>query len=342
MLSLKRCMDEVGEYERRSQAALQAYFCALVLMEEHAVPIHKDLVYNFRCRLKSLRRAIGPQPNPETLADSREALEAEMKEFADRSSQILRQKDDEILKIIQILADAAATLRAQNDAQSGRLGQFTKELEAIGKTTSLPEIRRRLAEEVRELKGYVSSIREQRESSVEQLRQELWSFRQRLEKAEVLAFSDALTGIANRAEGERQLAVCAERGEPFSILFFDLNDFKPINDRWGHHVGDLVLKTFARRLAQSVRPGDTVSRWGGDEFLAILPGCRLATALDRAKKLSGICGGSYTLAANGQEVVLNVSAAIGAAEYCAGETIHELFARADRYLYREKQCPTLS
>jgi diguanylate cyclase (GGDEF)-like protein len=342
MLSLKRHIDEIEQCDQRYRAALRAYVACLTAIEEFPAPVQRDLVYEFRGRVKTLRRRLGTHPDPSALEETSRCLESELKEYAERSAHLLDLKDEEIRNIIHILADAAATITAQNEAHASQLGQFTRELETISRQASLVEIRRRLAEEVQRFKTYVSSVREQQASSVEQLRRDLELFRERLEKAEALAFTDALTGVANRAEGERRLSDCVRAGGPFSILFLDLNDFKSINDRWGHTAGDLVLKTFARRLAQSVRPADTVCRWGGDEFLVIFPDCRLAVALERAKELASICSGVYRLAAGGQEISIPISVAVGAAEYCPGESEQDLIARADKFLYREKECPTLS
>ena len=188
----------------------------------------------------------------------------------------------------------------------------------------------------------MTEAEQEREESLKQLRNELKMFRGRLEKAERMAFTDSLTGAANRAEGEQRLSECIDAGKRFSILLFDLNDFKGINDRYGHQGGDLVLKTFASRLTQHVRRDDTVCRWGGDEFLVILTACNLDNALGRARGLSELCSGDYTVQIEGQVLQVYVDAAVGAAEYWPGEKREELFGRADKFLYREKQMPSLT
>ena len=104
------------------------------------------------------------------------------------------------------------------------------------------------------------------------------------------ASHDELTGLANRAVFCERLDTLVRRrdGQPesaFAVLFVDLDHFKPVNDTLGHDAGDQVLRTAAARLSSSVRPGDLVCRFGGDEFGVLLPGADQATACDIARRL---------------------------------------------------------
>ena len=101
------------------------------------------------------------------------------------------------------------------------------------------------------------------------------SLAEQLEEVERAALSDELTGLANRRLLQRALLVAAERSardrEPFSVIIVDVDDFKGINDHYGHDVGDEVLQRVGLELARALRADDTPGRWGGDEFLAVLP-----------------------------------------------------------------------
>ena len=102
-----------------------------------------------------------------------------------------------------------------------------------------------------------------------------------------LAMRDELTGLSNRRGfdtlAEQTIAMCRRVGEPATLLYFDLDDFKTINDTLGHAGGDRVLRTFADRLRATFRDSDVVARVGGDEFCVLLTG---ATATDVERPLS--------------------------------------------------------
>jgi diguanylate cyclase (GGDEF)-like protein len=150
------------------------------------------------------------------------------------------------------------------------------------------------------------------------------------------AHHDALTGLLNRAGfvealGDR-LAARAER--PFAVLFFDLDNFKPINDTFGHAAGDAVLKAVAARVRGALPDGTVVARMGGDEFVVLLDGVTTGMAHETGHRLIGEVAVSYEL---GGEVHARVGASVGIAispDHGAG--VAELLAAADAALYEAK------
>lgn len=156
----------------------------------------------------------------------------------------------------------------------------------------------------------------------------------RLEEA---ASSDFLTGLLNRPAMLRLLDLESERMRrttaPFSVALADLDSFKPINDRYGHAVGDEVLTLLAATLRGALRGQDAVGRWGGDEILIFLPETPLAGAIEVAEKIRHRLAGS-TLKVDEAELRLTLS--LGVAEARPGEAIGEVIRRADQALYRAK------
>ncbi len=152
-----------------------------------------------------------------------------------------------------------------------------------------------------------------------------------------LAFHDALTGLSNRLSlGERlRMAISnADRhGDIVGIAFLDLDDFKPVNDTYGHAVGDQVLQTIAARLTECVRDSDTVARMGGDEFLVLFE--RLSSRDELAGLGRKICDSvAEPVEVEGHRVTTSVTT--GLATYRPGESPAEFIDRADRAMYRAR------
>jgi diguanylate cyclase len=148
------------------------------------------------------------------------------------------------------------------------------------------------------------------------------------------ALIDPLTGLGNRRMAEARLAAEASRsfryGHPLTVVSFDLDNFKHINDTYGHPVGDMVLKEFARRIGEEIRLSDFASRMGGDEFLVVLPECPTSHVEHLLARLQRMA-----ITYNNQKIPIGFSA--GWVGYERGETTDQFLARADRTLYAEKR-----
>ena len=155
---------------------------------------------------------------------------------------------------------------------------------------------------------------------------------------ERVAYEDALTGLANRryflAEAERAAARAARHGHALSLLIFDLDHFKRINDTHGHQAGDDVLCRVAERTRKCLRTEDTPARWGGEEFVVLLPFTALSQAMVVANRLRAAIAAEPLPTGAGP---LAVTCSCGIAERRRGEPIAELIARADAALYQAKE-----
>ena len=121
---------------------------------------------------------------------------------------------------------------------------------------------------------------------------------------------------------------------PLSVLMIDIDDFKKVNDTYGHTVGDKVLKTIAQILKTKLRATDVVGRYGGEEFLVVLPETDLQAALTVAEKLrTEVAKKTFKY----KDQVFKVTISLGAAQLKEGETIEELINRADQALYTSKR-----
>ena len=151
------------------------------------------------------------------------------------------------------------------------------------------------------------------------------------------ALVDGLTGLANRRASADALQAEVARAErletPLSVVLSDLDGFKEVNDVHGHAVGDEVLKGFAAVLRDTLRESDLAGRWGGEEFLLLLPGADEEGAARFAERVRAALAARSIPGAPG----LRVTASFGVAEYARGSDTEELVAAADQALYRAKR-----
>ena len=149
-----------------------------------------------------------------------------------------------------------------------------------------------------------------------------------------IAITDPLTGVWNRrhfvqvATAEREK--CLRYQQPLSMLLLDIDHFKHINDGFGHPTGDRVLVDLSQRLVRVLRKGDVLARWGGEEFVVILPHCAVGAAMALAEKLRAL------VAAEDFAEVGRVTVSLGVAEFCRDESLEDWFKRVDLALYAAK------
>ena len=155
-----------------------------------------------------------------------------------------------------------------------------------------------------------------------------------MDQLEQAASTDRLTGAWNRRRFEEavlpEIALAHRRREPLSLLMFDLDHFKRVNDTYGHGVGDMVLVGTAQCIREQLRASDALVRWGGEEFLVMAPATRLEGAMGLAEKLRA------ALAARVFPGAGPITMSLGVAEYMLGEGLREWIDRADQALYQAK------
>lgn len=164
------------------------------------------------------------------------------------------------------------------------------------------------------------------------------------EREQRLARTDSLTGVNNRRYlfelAEREFNVALRYRPPFSMILFDVDYFKQINDTFGHTVGDLVLKKIAQIVGLEIRSVDVIGRYGGDEFVILLPRTSAQEAQPLAERIHASIAAMYMDTYNG---ILKVTISIGVAQTIhpaapeQPDTVESLFLRADQALYAAKQ-----
>ena len=246
-------------------------------------------------------------------------------------------------------------LRRTGDQVSAELGRMLELLEAAGRDTSsfgsaLTTIADRLQPDG-ELRKIVETVvlatrhmeakTRQLEAELDRSAAEIRALRQGLETFKREAMTDPLTGLFNRRAFDEKLrqaaAVAMETDSELCLFLSDIDNFKNLNDSWGHQVGDAVMQLIANCLKETLRPIDTAARFGGDEYAAILPGLSIAEAHAVAEKTRELVGRKILKDVKTGTPIGRLSVSIGVTSYALSEQLDDLVRRADRALYTAKE-----
>ena len=185
----------------------------------------------------------------------------------------------------------------------------------------------------------IDNLSQEAQSHISGLASENERLRKQIEMLEKIAVEDELTGLLNRRGFSNSLNNAISYAHRYSasacLLFIDLNEFKPINDTYGHKVGDFVLKTAGNRLRGQVRQSDVVARLGGDEFAILLWHVNKETAQDRGGKiLDGLCN---PLVRVSKQIDVHIKASAGVTLLEENDTAETFLERADQAMYKAKR-----
>ena len=285
------------------------------------------------------------------ISDQRISLVRERKEV----EELLQQMDSRLAEIAGYLAsDSADQNSAQASTQQFDL-MLTNEVRSLTdemqNSEDLGSLRNRVKGRLEIITNHLQDYR-LRESArvaaqldrtqrmrvrVTALEQEIHGLHRSLQEEQTLRLVDALTGVPNRAAYDERIRLEFMRWQRentvASVLAWDIDHFKDINDTYGHSAGDKVLKVIAQYLAQQVRGTDFVARYGGEEFAMILMGTEAAQALVAADKIRI---GVQNMGFHFHNKPITVTASCGIAAFRGDDTPESVFDRADRALYRAK------
>jgi diguanylate cyclase (GGDEF)-like protein len=334
VISLRKHIDAYTE--QAAQTPLTGYKELLLAIARSASEATPYLGEGLRQKLKALNESLGDAPQPSRVREVHAEADRELSAWGHRASGYLGEKAREVRELMIAVADAAASSTERDQRYAGRFKDLTGQLHSIAKLEDLTSVRRSLVESAAELKSCAEKMAVEGAAAISQLTAEVSAYRAKLEESERRETTDGLTGVLNRRGIEGRLEGRIALGKPFSVAMLDLNEFKKTNDQYGHAAGDDLLRQFSTELQTQFKPGGTVGRWGGDEFVVVLQGGieEARPAMDRVRRW---VFGSYSLTLPDKSIKVNVTAATGVAEWNGKETLAELLARADERMYGDKR-----
>ncbi len=331
MISIRKHLDEPSPFLKAGpfqpdllKALSAAYQSALAAMSRAATRTLPQLAPALEIKIEA--------PSPGSIAAIDRQIVAELDAWGERASSYFRQKTDEVKEILLLVTKTAQSTGEKDERYKAHLTAFSIRLKEIASLDDLTQVRKSISQSALDLKACADKMADDGKAMITRLQSDVATYQVRLEEAERQALLDPLTALENRRGLEKRMAERMAQGRPFSIILFDLNHFKQINDVHGHPAGDELLKQFASELRYRFRAADSPGRWGGDEFMVVFEG-NAQQAQVALCKASDWLFGDYTVLSK----KVSVSASAGIAEWNGQEPIADTLQRADLNMYEQKQ-----
>jgi diguanylate cyclase (GGDEF)-like protein len=334
LISLRRAMD--ADLEESLKSAVDSYRSTLAAVADAGALAYPPAGDTLRQSLENLQRALAGTPTPTVLAHARESAGEHLQAWGTNAGAFYQSNAEEVKNLLLLVAKAASDVAGRDQTYGERFQGLAGRLQGAAKLESISAMRQSLTASAAELVECVQKMAEDGNRAVAELRQQVAAYEARTEAAERLACTDALTGLFNRRMLERQLERRIQAQSQFSVLYFDLNGFKQINDTLGHRAGDHILKSFASELTHSLRATDTIARIGGDEFVALVAGAP-ADVTARLEHIKTQLNGDYTVPIDSGKRKVKVAAAIGFSPWKPGQSAQQILAAADAAMYEDKK-----
>jgi diguanylate cyclase len=262
--------------------------------------------------------------------------------FIDRQKRYVAEREKELKDIIDLLARAMVTLDTDNQQYNQKIYEQSEKIEQITRLDDIKKVKQALINEIENIQKTVREKQNRDSKQLKILSKQVSSLNLELKKAKVDSVTDGLTGIYNRKAFDRFINVRVRQnnaaGNASAILMVDIDNFKEINDAYGHPIGDRVLLAVAHKCRSLIRQEDFIARYGGEEFVIVLPYASLRNAIKKAKLIcKAISDTRYSLEDVKAGHVLRITVSIGVSIFQAGDTDKTLIDRADQALYIAKR-----
>jgi len=343
MISLKKYIDALGSDPLRNcetedeplARVIVGYRNTLNEIGNCSMDACPGLGKDLKKHLGRLADGLTPQVSLKILEATEIDVRKQLQDWGERAAAHYRKKASEVKEILIVMAQTADSVGVRDVRCAQQINDVTTRLKTIANLEDLTEIRASIEKSAKDLKSSVDRMIEEGTAAIDRLRMEMTGFQTKLEEAEQIASSDSLTGLRSRLSVEGQIETRMMAARPFCIAILDIDEFKTVNDQYGHVVGDELLQMFSAELKSRCRSTDMVGRWGGDEFILLLDG-EFSAAKGQIERIKEWVCGNYTVHGKSGPMKLRVDASIGLAGSRRGESMNALLARADAEMYRHK------
>jgi len=337
-------VDWASEYEcceKRREFFLLATRTLLQCIRQFTLDIRELSSLEFQTGLAELAERIGSEEKISSCHASFKKHAQCIGEFAEKQKNYLRERETEFKAIIDILTKAMVTQDCENRDFNRGILQQGRRLEEMTRLDDIKRLKQALLLEVEQLQSVIREKETRDSQRIETLSRQVSTLNSELQSVRNESERDGLTGVLNRRAFDRHINDLVVRNtmkiQDAALLMIDIDDFKRINDTYGHQAGDRVLVAMANKIRQAVRSDDLIARYGGEEFAIIMLGASLRNGIKKGKQICDlIASARYLLEGMPPAEALSLTLSIGVSATQKGDSANSLISRADKALYLAK------
>lgn len=307
-------------------------------MKAFSFDLHEIEADQFKNRLDTLSKLFEHEENIKKIGHQFEIDQPKITAFIEREKDYFSNRETEFKEIIKVLSSGISLVNSENQRFNSMIHEETLKLEKITQLNDIRKIKEELCEKITNVKNFIQKKQAQDAEHLETLSRKVETLKEELEESKNASLTDGLTGAFNRLAFDTQLSkLVTENKRGFSLMMIDIDNFKLINDSYGHQIGDRVLSALVQKCKQLIREGDFLARYGGEEFVIIFPGASLR---DTVKKGAEICtkvsATEYAVDETSGSKPLSFTVSIGVSVRRREDSTASLIERADKALYQAK------
>jgi diguanylate cyclase len=339
---LKELSEALGKCRRWHEFLLESIHVLLQFIKEFSFDIKELKSEAFLKGVNQLEAQFNLAQKLKKTESSFRKHEKRIGRFIDRQKRYLADREKELKDIIDLLAKAMVTLDTDNQRYNQKIYEQSEKIEQITRLDDIKKVKLALINEIENIQKTVREKQDRDSKQLKILSKRVNTLNLELKKAKVDSVTDGLTGIYNRKAFDRYISDRVRQntvaGNAFAILMVDIDNFKEINDAYGHPIGDRVLLAVAHKCRNLIRHEDFIARYGGEEFVIVLSYVSLRNAIKKARLIcKAISDTRYSLEDVNAGHVLSITVSIGVSIFQAGDTDKTLIDRADQALYIAKR-----
>jgi len=333
---------ELRESNRKKEYFLLTIRELLQLLKEFALDLKEINSDGYKEDISQLSEKFSTESKLRKMESRFDKGKKRIDAFIELQKKYLLDRENEFKDIIDILTGAMVTLDTENKEYNQKILKQSDKIEEITRLEDIKKLKKALIQEIEQIRETVKEKQSQDSTQLEILSNQVNNLSVELERARTESLTDGMTGIYNRKAFDSHISTLVEKNSvsraPFSLLMLDIDNFKKVNDDYGHRTGDRVILAIIGKCRQSIRGEDFLARYGGEEFVIILPGASLKNASKRAEHIcKSIASTRYYLDDAAGSATLSVTVSIGVSCLQKGDTVATVTGRADKALYAAKR-----